>query len=136
MKSVTRRVSKIQSSRLHRESGFTLVELIIVVSIIVSIGGVIFPSVTQFMGEGEIGAAVEEFDSVQTALDLMIADTLTLVINPSPGVSKKDWSTFPNGPGITALENYLRAGTTDYFYCWDDTALITAQHEESQACPS
>ena len=62
------------------QKGFTLIELLVVVGIIVALAAVIVPMVIQFSGRGDAGAATAEWDSIQSAIDTMMADnTLTAV---------------------------------------------------------
>ncbi|MDA0770664.1 MAG: type II secretion system protein [Chloroflexi bacterium] len=122
-------------SRALRNSGFSLVELLVVVGIIVAMAAVIIPAVSQFAGRGDTGAQVEEFDAIQSAMDNMIVDTGLITINPSPSNSKNDWTSFPSGPGVPALENYLRDTVSAHYYCWDSSGQITDQHATAGACP-
>lgn len=129
------RQSKSPTSRIKRDSGFTLVELLVVVGIIVALAAVAVPSISQFADRGESGAQVQEFDAVQSAMDSLMVDSGVITINPSPGVSKNKWTTFPNGSGVPSLETYIRGSTTAYFYCWDSSGLLTDQHPATNACP-
>ena len=56
------------------EAGFTLVELLVVVGVIVALAAVIVPSVVKFSGKGDTGAQAAEGENVQAAMDTMLAD--------------------------------------------------------------
>ena len=121
--------------KLRGERGFTLVELLVIVSIVVALAGVVVPSVAGFSDKGEAGAMAEEIGSVQSAMDYMMIDMKVTLVNTSPASSLNSWKTFPNGPNVAALVNYLKAEDTTYYYCWDASGLITDQHLVSSACP-
>ncbi|MCH7653111.1 MAG: prepilin-type N-terminal cleavage/methylation domain-containing protein [Chloroflexi bacterium] len=121
--------------RLRGERGFTLVELLVIVSIVVALAGVVVPSVAGFSGKGEVGAMAEEINSVQSAMDIMMVENKVSLVNVSPASSQNSWKTFPNGPSVASLDNYLKAEDTEYFYCWDTSGLVTDQHVVSSACP-
>ena len=121
--------------RLRGERGFTLVELLVIVSIVVALAGAVVPSVAGFSGKGEVGAMAEEINSVQSAMDIMMIENKVSLVNVSPALSQNSWKTFPNGPSVASLDNYLKAEDTEYFYCWDTSGLVTDQHVVSSACP-
>ncbi len=120
---------------LRGEHGFTLVELLVIVSIVVALAGAVVPSVAGFSDKGEVGAMAEEISSVQSAMDIMMIENNVTAVNVSPASSQNSWKTFPNGPSVASLGNYLKAEDTTYFYCWDASGLITDQHLVSSACP-
>ena len=114
---------------VKRESGFTLVELLVVVAIIIALAAVIIPSVAAFSGKGEEGAKAAERDNIQTAIDTYMADQgLTVVVANIAALdtSEEDFST---ATGTLDLETggYLRQYTLTYFYCWDTAGLVTNQ---------
>ncbi|MCH9009385.1 MAG: type II secretion system protein [Chloroflexi bacterium] len=121
--------------RLRGERGFTLVELLVIVSIVVALAGAVVPSVAGFSGKGEVGAMAEEINSVQSAMDIMMVENKVSLVNVSPASSQNSWKTFPNGPSVASLDDYLKAEDTEYFYCWDTSGLVTDQHVVSSACP-
>ena len=125
-------------------SGFTLVELLVVVGIIVALAGVIIPNVTQYSDAGGEAARAAEWDEIQQSIDTYIADKYLVML---PGVAGADsldgpldWSTndFSNtslaldleSPG-TAGGAFMRGPTTEYFYCWDITGLVLLQDATS-----
>src|ERR1700753_1200411 len=88
------------------EQGFTLVEMLVVITIIVLIMGLIGPRVLNYLSESKVKAAKIQMQSFGSALDLYNLDTgrypsasegLNALVQPSAGVS---W----NGP-------YLKGGS-------------------------
>ena len=70
-----RRILKKLAGTIGRcERGFTLVELLVVIGIIVVLAGVTVVAVTQFSGSGTTAAKAGEKDTVQTSIETMIAD--------------------------------------------------------------
>jgi prepilin-type N-terminal cleavage/methylation domain-containing protein len=118
----------------ERKSGFTLVELLIVVAIIVALGAVIVPNVLQFADRGDTGAQAAERDAVQAAMDAMMADVgiTAVTAQANPDNSNNAWGALP---AEGALQPFLREASTTYFYCWDATGLVTQQDTAAAACP-
>ena len=109
------------------ESGFTLIEMLIVVGIIVALAAAIVPQVVSFGGRGEEGQKNSEKSTVQTAIDSAMADaqvsTITAVADTAPN---KVWTAMPKkADGTTAIPiaggtvDYLRGLTsTEWGYCY------------------
>ena len=131
----TRQTQRARSE--ERERGFTLVELLVTVGIIVALAAVIVPSVLIFGSKGDEGAKAAESQSVQTAMDSMMADkAITAVVGlTSAENSNQVWTGLPTGTGSAPLVNYLRADTTAFFYCYDSTGKVTRQDVAATACP-
>ena len=134
LKGLTQYLKRILLSIRRQESGFSLVELLVVVGIIVALASVVIPSVSKFANRGEVGAMSEEFESVQSAMDFMMIDSDVTTMNPSPSTAKNNWFTFPNGAGVYPLNGYLRSSPTNFYYCWDASGNITQQHTVSASC--
>lgn len=119
-------------------AGFTLVELLVVVSIIVGLAAVVAPQVAQFATKGDEGGQAAELENVQSSMDTMIADLglappsmVTANDLGSTGTAINDWSATPTeGPLVT----YLREPNTKYFYCWDDAGKVTELFDSAVAC--
>jgi len=111
------------------EKGFTLIELLVVVGIIVALAAVIVPLVIQFAGRGDVGAASAEWDSIQSAIDTMMADNtlLTVTAGGSPAKFITDILDFDAGSGTQSLSAYLRDATTVYCYTWATSGRILTQ---------
>jgi prepilin-type N-terminal cleavage/methylation domain-containing protein len=110
--------------------GFTLVELLVVVGIIVALGAVIVPNVLRFADSGNEGALEAERDAVQAAMDAMMADIGVTAVTANDlaatGDGVSDWTATP---AEASLDTYLREDTTTFFYCWDATGLVTEQFD-------
>jgi general secretion pathway protein G len=61
--------------RRYAERGFTLVEMLVVISIIALIMSLVGPRVLHFLGESKVKAAKIQIESLTSALDLYALDT-------------------------------------------------------------
>ena len=85
-------------------------------------------------GEGELVPNTMEEDFVQTSMDAMMAEREVTSVTPNTH-STNSWSNNPTGTSTAPLyPTYLRAPSTDCFYCWDSTGRITRQDDLSAAC--
>ncbi len=121
------------------QKGFTLIELLVVVGIIVALAAVIVPMVIQFSGRGDEGAATAEWDSIQSAIDTMMADnTLTAVNAGGSAAFITDSFDFDAGSGTQNLSTYLRDPSTTYCYTWAASGRVLTQVAATgspAACP-
>src|ERR1700727_2836491 len=81
------------------EEGFTLVEMLVVISIIGLIMGLVGPRVLNYLSESKVKAARIQLQSFGSALDLFYLDAgrfpsssegLTALVRPTPGVGSSD----------------------------------------------
>ena len=122
------------SNRLGRsvqdQRGFTLIELVVVIGIIVALAAVIVPLLAQFSGTGAAAAQDAEWDFVQTTIDTMMADNEITTVSPSTASTRisdtLDWD--PSATTET-LAAYTRDANTGYCYEWASSGTVTAQYE-------
>ena len=105
------------------QTGFTLVELLITVGIIVALAVTIIPLVIQFAGRGDDGAQAAEFDTVQTAID----DVMT--VNTSETITARAVADVVAGADEPIagdpMSNYIRGLPTVCSYTWLGTGSVT-----------
>jgi general secretion pathway protein G len=65
---------RARASRVGREAGFTLVEILVVITIIGLIMGLVGPRVLNYLGESKAKAAAIQIQSFGSALDLFYLD--------------------------------------------------------------
>ena len=88
MRTIAGRRKRNLAQTWRGERGFTLVELLVVITIIALIMGIVGPRVLNYLSESKAKAAKIQIESFASALDLFFLDT----------------GRYPNGPeGLTAL---------------------------------
>ena len=122
---------------LRGKSGFTLVELLIVIGIIGILAGVVLSNIGRFSGSGATEANSTELQNLQTAVDLYMADNGVTVVEvlASPGTddfSSAGTADLDPDPIATAYlySNYLRTNPTRCTYSWTGAGLVT-----QETCP-
>ena len=122
MKGFTRKIGQMLGKN---EAGFTLIEMLVVVGIIVALAAVIVPTVIKFSGSGEQGAKDAEYDNVQSAMDLMITDNNLTTVTAN-ATAAKITSTNDFGGG-QLIATYFRDPSTTYCYTWSTSGEILTQ---------
>jgi prepilin-type N-terminal cleavage/methylation domain-containing protein len=103
------------------EKGFTLVELLIVFTLLGVLAAIMIPNVAGLVGYGHTQSAQAEKSVIQTAVDSMMAkEDITTV---SVTNATNNMSAFPTGHVL--YPNYLRTATTKGTYSCDATGLVT-----------
>ena len=116
------------SVQVRNQKGFTLVEMLVVIGIIVALAAVIVPLVIQFSGDGAQAAENAEWDAVQTSLDTMMADNeMTAVSSQSTSTRISDTLDWDAGSSTQTLAEYIRDASTNFCYQWASTGRLTAQ---------
>ncbi len=123
-------IKKRLGSHIKDQQGFTLIEMLVVIGIIVALAAVIVPLVIQFSGEGAQASADAEWDTLQTTIDIMMADNEldALTGNSAPGAETTIADIDDLGSGFD-LSEYTRDPETNYCYAWDTTGRLLAQFE-------
>ena len=96
--------------------------------IIVALAAVIVPLVIQFSGRGDVGAQNAEWDSIQAAIDTMMADNSLTTVNPGASAAFiTDSFDFDDTAASQDLSTYLRDASTTYCYTWAASGRILTQ---------
>ena len=109
------------------ERGFTLVELLVVVTILGILAAVVTSSLIGLTGTAKTNACAEELRTVQVGMDAMLAKNNITGVT-AQAVATSTWTALPvGGTGVEPLSpNYLRQSTTKGSYTWTATGLVSA----------
>ena len=119
-------------AKTNKNRDSLLLELLVLIGIIVALAAITVPLVTKFAGKGDEGALEAETQTVQTAMDTMMADKgITTVTANDKGTTsngQNTWTALPAGTGASTLDAYLKKNATKFFYCWDTSGNVYAQN--------
>ena len=119
---------------LGQEGGFTLIELLVVIGIIVALAAITIALVTRFTGSGREGALAAERETVQTAMNAMMADQNIVTVDAKTTLAGvNSWTAVPTGTNSAFLSGYLKKSTTTFFYCWAANGDVYAQNAAANA---
>jgi len=104
------------------EKGFTLVELLIVFTLLGVLAAIMVPNITGLIGYGHEQSAATELSIVQTAMDSMMAKENSA--NVTATVATDNMSGFPSAPHALYPE-YLRDELTTGTYSCDTGGKVT-----------
>ena len=128
-------LARLKASQL----GFTLVEMLVVVAIIVALAAVIVPTVTVLLDRGEDGAQKAEEESLQSAMDALMA-TNGIINGLTPATETKTLATdliaatADGDNNNDALSFYFRETSSAYCYSWDEFGNVTQKTPDPADC--
>jgi prepilin-type N-terminal cleavage/methylation domain-containing protein len=104
------------------EKGFTLVELLIVFTLLAVLAAIMIPNVSGFVAYGHTQSAAAELSVVQTAMDAMMAKTDVTSVNVTAATN--NMAAFPMAPSTPLYPGYLRFANTKGTYSTDNVGLV------------
>ena len=118
------------------QKGFTLIEMLVVVGIIVALAAIVVPLVISFAGSGEAAAQAGEVETVQTAIQTLMVDNALSAVTAStalPGNGEKIISTGTQFDPTVSLQAYMDQPSSQYCYQWGADGRVTFQYDVDSA---
>jgi len=108
-----------------REKGFTLVELLIVFTLLAVLAAIMIPNVSGLVSYGHSEAAATELSILQTSMDAIMAKASLTAVNVTSATA--NMAAFPLDAGASnyLYPNFLRKQTTKGTYSCDATGNVT-----------
>ena len=114
-------MNRIIKRHSRGERGFTLVELLIVFTLLAVLAAIMIPNVSGFVQYGHTSALAAEKSVIQTAMDAMMAKENIDVVTQADNVI--DWSSTPTEHNL--YPDYIRFQNSKAHYDVDATGLIS-----------
>ncbi len=117
-------MNRIVKRHSRGEKGFTLVELLIVFTLLAVLAAIMIPNISGFLAYGHTQAAAAELSIVQTAMDSMMAKENATSVNVT-STATSDMAAFPDNSLTPLYPGYVRTTNTKGTYTNDTTGLVS-----------
>jgi prepilin-type N-terminal cleavage/methylation domain-containing protein len=77
------------------QRGFSLMELLVAIGIMVVIAAVTIPLVTKFVDRGKSGAQSKELEHIQTSMRSLMADAALITVDANSTTAVNAWAGLP-----------------------------------------